>query len=58
MCHVWGIGEIIQGFVGMPEVNSPLLRPRCREKYNIKLDPQQVGCRSTDHIDPDQDMYR
>ena len=40
-----------------PEGNSPLRRPRCREEDNIKMDLQEVRCRSTDFIDLDQDRY-
>jgi hypothetical protein len=40
-----------------PKGNSPIRRPRCRQADNIKMDLQQVGCRSTDFIDLDQERY-
>jgi hypothetical protein len=36
--------------VGKPEGKKPLGRPRCRWKYNIKMDLQEVGCGGMDWI--------
>jgi hypothetical protein len=30
--------------VGKPEGRRPLGRPRCRWKYNIKMDLREIGC--------------
>jgi hypothetical protein len=37
--------------VGRPEGKKPLGRPRRRWEDNIKLDVQDVGCRSMDWVD-------
>jgi hypothetical protein len=37
--------------VGRPEGKRPLERPRCRRKYNIKVDLQAVGWGGMDWID-------
>ena len=40
-----------------PEENSPLRMPKCIEADNIKMDLQEVGCRTTDLIYLYQDRY-
>jgi len=37
--------------VGKSEGKRPLGRPRCRWEDDIKMDLQEVGCRSMDWID-------
>jgi hypothetical protein len=44
--------------VGNPERKIPLGRPRCRWENNIKIDLQEVECRSIDWIDVAQDKDR
>jgi len=44
--------------VGKPEGKSQLARPRFRWEDNIKMDLQDVGCRSMDLIDLAQDRDR
>jgi len=41
--------------VGKPEGKRSLVRPRRRWEDNIKIDLQEVGCRSMDWIDLAQD---
>ena len=41
--------------VGKPEGKRPLGRPRCRWKYNIKMDPQEVGGGRGDWMELAQD---
>jgi hypothetical protein len=41
--------------VGKPEGKRPLGRPRRRWKDNIKMNPQEVECRSMDWIELAQD---
>jgi hypothetical protein len=44
--------------VGKPDGKRTLVRPRRRWKDNINMDLQEVGCRSMDWIDLDQDRDR
>ena len=44
--------------MGKPEGRRPLGRPRHRWEDNIKMDLQEVGCRSIDWIDLAQDRDR
>ena len=44
--------------LGKPEVKRPMGRPRPRWEDNIKLDLQEVGCRSMDWIELPQDRDR
>jgi hypothetical protein len=44
--------------VGKPEGKRPLWRPRCRWKYNIRMDLQEVGCGGIDWIGLAQDKDR
>jgi hypothetical protein len=44
--------------VGKPEGKRPLGRPRSRWEFNIKMDLQEVGCRSMDWIDVVRDRDR
>ena len=41
--------------VGNPKGKTSLGRPRSRWDYNIKMNPQEVGCGSMDWIDLAQD---
>jgi hypothetical protein len=43
-------------FVGKPEENRPLGRPRHRWEGNIKMGLQEVGCRGMDWINLAYDM--
>jgi hypothetical protein len=44
MWHVWGLEKMFrQDFVGTPEGERPLGRPRYRWKDNIKMDIEDVG---------------
>ena len=44
-CSTYGIEEVcMQGFVGKPEGNRRLGRPRRRLQDDIKMDLQEVGC--------------
>jgi hypothetical protein len=54
-----GRGEVYTGFlVGKSEGKRPLQKPRHRQKDNIKMDLQVVGCEGTDWIDLAQDSDR
>jgi len=44
--------------MGKPDGKRRLRRPRLRWEDNIKMDLQEVGCGSTDWIDPVQDRDR
>ena len=59
--HVARIGErrgVYRVFVGKPEGNRPLGRPRRRWENNIKIDLQEVGCGGMDWIELAQDRDR
>ena len=45
-------------FVEKPDEKRPLGRPRRSWENNIKIDLQEVGCRSTDWIELAQDRDR
>jgi len=58
-CSTYGREErFIQDFVRKTERNRPLGRPVHRWKDNIKIDLQEVACRSMDWIDLAQDTDR
>jgi hypothetical protein len=42
-CGTYGGQKCIQGFGGVSEGKSPLVRPRRRWEDNIKVDLQEVG---------------
>ena len=44
--------------MGKPEGKRPLVRPRSRWEVNIKVDLQEVDCRSMDWIELAQDRDR
>jgi len=44
--------------VGKPERKRPLGRPRSRQKDNIKMDLQEVGCGDMDWIELAKDRDR
>jgi len=46
-----GEENFIQTWVGKPEANKTLGRPRHRLEDNIKMDLQEVGCGDMDWID-------
>jgi len=50
----------VQGFGVKPEGKRPVERPRRRWEDNIKMDLQEVGCRSMDWIElaEDRDRWR
>jgi len=59
--HVARFGEsrcIYSVLVGKSEGKRPLGRPRQGWEDNIKMDPQEVGCRGIDWLDMAQDRYR
>ena len=58
MALVEGGRGIYRVLVGKPEGKRPLWRPVHRWEDNIKMDPQEVGCRSTDCIKLAQDNDR
>jgi hypothetical protein len=45
-------------FVGKPEGNRPLGRPRCRWVNNVKIDVREIGWDDMDWIDLAQDRDR
>jgi hypothetical protein len=56
--HVARMGErrsVYRVLVGNPEGKKPLGRPRRKWEDNIKMDLQEVGCRSVDWIEVAQD---
>jgi len=61
--HVARMGErrsVYRVLVGKPEEKRPLWRPRRRWEDNIKMDLQEVECKSTELIElvQDRDMWR
>ena len=59
--HVARMGEergVYRILVGKPEGKRPMGRPRRRWVGNIKMDPQEVGCRYVDWIGLAQDRDR
>jgi hypothetical protein len=48
---MWEKGCVYSVLVGRPEGKKQLERPRRRWEDNIKLDVQDVGCRSMDWVD-------
>ena len=49
---------VYRGLVGKPQGKRPLGRTRHRWEDNIKMDIQEVGCRSRELIDLAQDRER
>jgi hypothetical protein len=45
-------------FVGKPEGNRPLGRPKCGWEDNIKMDLQEVGCGGMDWIELAENRWR
>jgi len=43
MWHAWGKAEVFSVLVGRPEGTRPLVRPRRRWEYNIKMDLSEIG---------------
>jgi hypothetical protein len=43
MLHEWGEKRYYWVLLGEPEGKRPLVRPRRRWKYNIKMDHKSVG---------------
>ena len=59
--HVARMGErrgLKRDFVGKPEGNSPLWKPRRRWKDNNKMDLQEVGCEGMDWTELAQNRDR
>ena len=59
--HVARMGEermVYRVLVGKPEGKRPLGRPRRRSVDNIRMDPQEVGCRYMNWIGLAQDRDR
>jgi hypothetical protein len=61
--HVAHMGEtrvVYKDLVGKPEGKRPLGRPTRRCENNIKMDPQEVGCRDMDwiYLAQDRDRWR
>jgi len=59
--HVVRMGEsrgVYRVLVGKPEGKRPLGSPRLRREDQIKMDLQEVGCKSMDRIDLAQDRDR
>ena len=54
-----GEGRSVYGvLVGKPEGKRPLVRPRSRWEYNIKMDLQEVEYGGMDRIDLSQNRYK
>jgi len=57
MRWAWNVARMGEGrgvyrvLVGKPEGKRPLVRPRRRWEFNIKMDLQEVGCEGVDWID-------
>jgi hypothetical protein len=49
------MGEGVQSFGRKTWENRPLGRPKCRWKYNNKMNVKEVGCRGMDWIELAQD---
>jgi len=55
----WGRVETYTGLlVGKPDGKRPLVRTRRRWMYNMKMDPQEVGCGGVDWLELTQDRNR
>ena len=51
-------GGVYRALVRKPEGKRPLGRPSRRWEDNIKMDPQEVGCKGMDWIDLAHDRDR
>jgi hypothetical protein len=55
---MWERKGLYRDLVGKPEGKRPLVRPRRRWDYIIKIDLQEVGCGSMAWIELAQDVDR
>jgi hypothetical protein len=54
-CNTYGKRRgVYRGFLGKPEVQKPVGRPRRRWEDNIKVDLQEVECGGMDWVDLSQ----
>jgi hypothetical protein len=51
-------GDVYRVLVGKPDGKRPLVRTRRWWRYNMKMDPQEVGCGGVDWLELTQDRNR